>query len=242
MQNITITIDGVTKKLELIDMEKSGERSTAEYLINRQWYREVEEKDYEILSFRSTLSNGIVIWELTKQGVYFSEGMLGTGHSLELMLGCVKENSAVIYSVKRLSDNEVFTVGEDDIDGKITEFLISGDSMWYRTARSVLVHLNNAEKVKPTTPKVLLTTEDGKEITDVYQKVNGLTIEFIKFECNATYTNQPKESKYYNSKYFSTSEARDEYILQNKPVTVTLTEWVNSSNGSVRAFFKSKQK
>ena len=86
-------------------------------------------------------------------------------------------------------------------------------------------------KQKPTT---ILKTEDGKEITDVYQKVNGLTTEFIKFECNATYTNQPKESKYYNSKCFSTSEARDEYILMNKPITVTLAEIFSNHTTTIR--------
>ena len=234
MQNIKIEINGVTKNLVLLDMNK--EANKAAHFINGKWYQEVEEKDYEILSFRRvdipciyTLVNGYYYNKYEAQ-LTFSE-----------MMETVKTGYSEIFSVKRLSDNEVFAVGEEDIDGKITEFLISGDSMWYRTARSVLVHLNNAEKVKPTTPTVLLTTNEGVGVINPSNKIFICHKDFSKGQttAGAISTNQ-------NNIYFYDKKARDNYIIQNKPVAVSCIEiakavtFTSDQLNQLVEFFKSK--
>ena len=236
MSNIKITIEGVEKEYEAI-----AERypKYADINLFGIYYREVEPKqDYEIQSFSDY---GKRLWDLRSDGKYRCIGDT-TAYSLLEQIEHVKTNTITINSVKRLSDGEVFSVGEQIIDfGTISKFIISdfNEMILQNTEFGGYRIFESAVKVKQ--PTILLTTEDGVEITDVYQSVNGLTIEFIKFKCNAPYTNQPKESKYYNSKYFSTAAARDEYIHYNKPISISLRELLDNPLDPI-AFFKSKQK
>ena len=215
MQNITITINGVTKKLALIDMEKNGERSTAEYLINRQWYREVEEKDYEILEFKGRYG---ALWTLKEDGIYTTYPSEKGPATLKQLLHFVKGGYGTIHSVKRLSDGEVFTVGEEEKTvGIILKIEISGGTIFlYRYSHSI--YLQYAEKVKQ--PTVLLTTEDGKEITDGEKIIYWCNKDFDTYDLRAG----DLGGNLLGCKYFSTQESRDEYIQQNKPVSISYTE------------------
>lgn len=131
------------------------------------------------------------------------------------------ENSS-IYSVKRLSDNEVFTIGDEIKDFytkgscKISEFQISGETM---NAVSVIdgerfsASLLYVKKVKP---KPLFTTEDGVAI---YSGDRCWTVLNYK----SSYGWDPLEVKVTTSvipdgKFFSTKEAAKEYVNANKPV------------------------
>ena len=241
MQNITITIDGVTKQLEVIDM-KSGERTMAEYFINRKWYREISEvkQGYEIQSFRNEQAKGI-IYPLNKDCVY------GGGEYVQMTLDyCllkVETGRFTIHSVKRLSDGEVFTVG-DNLGSrgnviKIELIEISGVLGIVLYFKHSFVLLKFAEKVKQ--PTVLLTTYDGITITNPNQQIYICHKNFNRGECFANFISTNPHNL-----YFSTQESRDEYILYNKPVSVSIEELTNriifqpAQKDLLVAFFKQK--
>ena len=232
MSNIKITIEGVEREY----VRTNGNFSDIDFVNNiylkGQWYREVEEvkKDYEILSFNFRHR----FWDLN-DGFYRSESFK-CYYDLEIMLIHVKEMMATINSVRRLTDGEVFTVGEAiEGHGKIYEISINNvEEISIHDVLGTGISLFLAVKVKQ--PTILLTTEDGVEITDRKTELFACDTNFFKGIMLAK--NIPDSL---SGVAFSTSEARDEYILQNKPITVTYKEFINNVIGD-RAFFKSKQK
>lgn len=124
-----------------------------------------------------------------------------------------------IHSVRRLSDGEVFTVGERATYGiataPIEEFSITDDRMYVTGGEDAghsfgcfLAYLS-----KPKQP--LFTTEDGKPVYkgDQYVKVNNYSDWSIVtgFEAQGSQDN-------YKGLKFSTKEAAEEYVLLNKPL------------------------
>ena len=262
----------------------------------------VIELDYEILSFIVIENKNI--WVLNEHKM-FKLTSIGS-HTLKHMLKCVKEGSINIHSVKRLSDGEVFTISDEEKEiGIITIFFINCyNDMVICKDDARRTFLRDAVKVKP--PTVLLTTEDGVEITDPYTQLFGVDSRFSKMwnltaknyiNSNITlFTNRKAMDEYVleatkrvilttedgveitngeqvlfgiisydltkkadiiannhqyapNGKYFSTEAARDKYKYQNKPVTVTYLEIVRFLNDEsdfgfdtrlVERFFKSK--
>lgn len=130
---------------------------------------------------------------------------------------CLLGEGAKIHSVRRLSDGEVFTIG-DKVESvnrfykgtwKIAEFIAAND-MIYVTGDNQAVNLFAIKKYQK---QPLLTTEDGKDIyegdeywfvSDQYHLLHQITANNYLIERN----------KY---KRFSTEEAAKEYILMNKP-------------------------
>ena len=311
MSNIKITIEGVEKEFEPIE---EGYMKVYDpninFLFQKKWYREVEpvKQDYEIMSFKNGKGD---IFEKTDKGNFTTYNSENT-YSLDRMIEGIQVYATFIHSVKRLTDGEVFTVGDDErhINGKIAKIIISDkNEVWLCNVYNLRIFLRDAVKVKQ--PSILLTTEDGVSIMDknirifVVNKnlahsyyiraekcINDLKcLYFSTYAAGEEYIlkNKPKpivllttedsveitdgkelihwiDEKFYkyNSKakdlanvsyckYFSTEAARDEYILQNKPVTVTLAEMLKSyyngcyNESTTRAedltnFFKSKQK
>ena len=199
--------------------------------------KEPVKQDYEILSFKVT-ENGNV-WKLNEHGLYSWQGFNNT-HTLLHMLKCVKEEFITIHSVKRLTDGEVFSIRDKEkAYGEIKFFLIVNEVMFFGTD-NVTWELEYAVKVKQ--PTILLTTEDGKEITESRQWVFCITPnDYCKFSSLA------KDTHPETCKTFSTEAARDEYILQNKPVRITYKELFDridfdrSQSQLLTDFFKSKQ-
>lgn len=177
-----------------------------------EFWEEVVEKDYEILSFTDKKDSNCIV------NVY----KIGSKEQQEFSIKNILNNGLWnIHSVKRLSDGEVFTVGD-----VVTEKLSNNHNV---TIKSIYIHLNkiviavNKGSLNTTVylsllekPKQLLfTTEDG---VDIYKGDKAWSIyipEMIMFH---------QEVKLYNStdihthhKYFSTKEAAEEYILMNKP-------------------------
>ena len=142
MSNIKITIEGVEKEYEVTPTHKHNVENDT--FFRGDWYREVEpvKQDYEILSFRSVAN---AIW-IKINGNFETE--LANGYvELSDMLNYCK-TILTIYSVKRLSDGEVFTVGEDEKKiGKISIIELVIDEIFLHSA-GCLVRLANAEKVK----------------------------------------------------------------------------------------------
>lgn len=172
----------------------------------KEFWEEVVEKDYEILSFQLkdrlyTLNN--------KQSNIYCSGHIGDC----ICLSHYKQDDYQIHSIKRLSDGEIFTIGDNTKYGCIDKFYIKRD---YLLATTVLEsfgrHLNHLEKIK----QPLFKTEDGVDIYEgnYYYNINCL---INQSRIKAT----PSHTKTFNTinhnKCFSTKEKAEEYILMNKP-------------------------
>ena len=195
-----------------------------------EFWEEVVEKDYEILS----LIEGKFIYPCDKYSKDYINQLFNT-------LG------VSIHSVKRLSDSEIFTIGDKiqlDNDNKefgtITELYISHEQLRFYCGRlgGVICHdvdkRNNFTKLK----QKLFTTEDGVDIFegDKY------------FICTASLSNcinnEGIVGKFFkpnpNYKYFSTKEKAEEYILMNKPClslndVILEANRINKNKGFIKA-------
>lgn len=73
------------------------------------------------------------------------------------------------------------------------------------------------EEIDSVKPKILLTTQDGIEVTDPEQMLYGVSDAWIRYGQSAKGVLSNPVTKD-NVKWFSTQELRDEYILNNKPL------------------------
>lgn len=171
------------------------------------------EKDYEILSYK--FQNNIYTKKFN--GLY-------TDYQTYILENPEK---AKIYSVKRLSDGEIFTIGDKFMDGEVNAMEVVNNEMWiFHNGIKPNIKLKEAKKIK--TP--LFTTEDGVDIFegDKYFQL-ALTFkpnfrEAIYEEIarsNIKYSYSFKEGREQLNKsgryYFSTREKAEEYALMNKP-------------------------
>ena len=179
----------------IITIESSQE--TGYYSENKEFWEEVVEKDYEILTV------------ITNDGKFIE---------IVYNQSAIIEPFWEIHSVKRLSDGEIFTVGDkieyikDNIfsDGcKITHFTIEDNQIYINSHNAVKTnynrHFSNVKKYKP----VLFTTEDG---VDIYEGDRYYTVRNRDF--SIAYDGNGFKAQ---GKHFSTQEAAQEYILMNKP-------------------------
>lgn len=166
----------------------------------------------------------------------------------------LKNHNYVINQVKRLSDGEVFTVGERYSYGKegiLTAFRIAGtremlcDIEFDKTNLYSNAPLRAIDKVKPKVP--LFTTEDGVEIFDPNCEVFGVNKDF---DCYNKLTVKSFPIKNTDWIWFSSKYKRDEYILNNKPIEVSFSDlhkFIRShehgtSINAIHDYFKSKLK
>lgn len=173
--------------------------------------------DYEILQIKNSFGNFYPLLKGEKLGRYELEH-----HK--------------IYSIKRLSDGEVFTIGDTIIFEKfnsksiIVSFKIYNNRIKVNTEGINFItgtyFLESIKKVK----KPLFTTEDGVDIFEDKQKV------FSVSECDFLLQNhqdfawiktRDKDRKYH---HFSTKEAAEEYILYNKPINLSLNDLYKIKN------------
>ena len=167
-----------------------------------EFWQPIVEKDYEILSLVSSEKN-----PQHKKGSKFlhnKDYKFKNMHPTEFW---------DIYSVKRISDNKIFTIG-DSYEDLIIE------KMFMSVAGDILT------TYKPKFKQPLFTTEDGIDIFegDTIYWVNINTFEKVNYN---KYNDDLGEisiksllSKKYECKAigFSTNEKAEEYILLNKPV------------------------
>ena len=172
-----------------------------EYCNYTEFWEEVVEKDYEILSLVASEKN-----PQHKKGSKFlhnKDYKFKNMHPTEFW---------DIYSVKRISDNKIFTIGDFYEDLIIEKMFMSVDG-------------NILTKYKPKIKEPIFQTEDGVDIfeADNIYWVNINTFE--KINCNK-YNDDLGEisiksllSKKYECKAiaFSTKEKAEEFILLNKP-------------------------
>jgi len=178
-----------------------------------EFWELVVEKDYEILSLKSIHSTTVIDYK-NGGGSYTKGGFETIYKSKNKWIESFLASKVwIIYSVKRLSDSKIFTIG-DYINihsnnpccekGTIVDF-------------SFITDINNISHVK----QPLFTTEDGVDI------FKGDKVYYI--ETDDTPENSFKVNEYtiqYSGRFlsdntlhsFSTKEKAEEYILLNKPV------------------------
>lgn len=173
---------------------------------NSEFWQEIIEKEYEILSFKIP-GNDHWFATLEKNGMY---GGWSEKHALsELNRGNWK-----IQSVKRLSDGEVFTVGDKvqtSMSLTINGFIIIDNELLIDPFEIIgTVALNGITKAK----QPLFTTQDGVEIFE------GNEFYFVPKHQFIIHWSKAYHKGYGNKidvKYFSTKEKAEEYIIMNKP-------------------------
>lgn len=183
-----------------------------------EFWEEIKDK-YQILSF---VNSDNTIFKIQLNGLYkdesvgwdygFEEGWRTLNHILTEAIDCK------IYSVKRLSDNVIFTIGDYIRDypnpTKITQFTI--DKSWggglrvgYKNGGTAITAIS---KVSPP----LFTTEDG---VDIYDKnyypihhlgINGNNKNYIYADRAEYISNNPRMC-------FAFKENAEEYVLKNEP-------------------------
>jgi len=166
----------------------------------------VVEKEYEILSLKYSTN---VYTNL--RGKIFNS----------LLLNMKNDSEIKIQSIKRLSDGEIFTVGDKLTEGIILEITLSkyNNGIYVNTKNYNGLPLDECIKVK----QPLFTTEDGVDIFEEGTKIFEVNRNFnhstnIIRICKPFNKNYPVEHWFKGTKYFSTKEAAEEYILMNKPI------------------------
>jgi hypothetical protein len=145
-------------------------------------------KDYEILSFKSVYS-GVDNVILTKHGSEFHPNILPTeSYSLEYLL---KQPTAKIHSVRRLSDGEVFTVGdkitwgipEDLFVTKINGFKIVNGRLEIdhdSFVKNISVDFEEAYKLKKVKEPLFTTDQEHYIKLLIKRALNEISISSLK--------------------------------------------------------------
>jgi hypothetical protein len=172
-------------------------------------------KEYEILSFKHKYGS-VYSKKYSKDKLKFCQTLEGTEFSEEEML---KDTTMTINSVKRLSDGEVFQVGEIfynqwNTKSEIKDFRIILnfiDIQFYKDGQNFGITLKDIKKLS-----LLLITEDG---VDVYA---GDTIYYLHKEHLGT-VSEMKPGETYDRRvkerlvYFAKKENAEKYRIENKP-------------------------
>jgi len=220
----------------------------------KEFWEEVKEKDYEILSFKSTTKhprpNEIITLDNNTYNYQIKPSDISC--NIEEMLESLNNNYVILYSVKRLSDSEVFTVGDSvDTGGRPYKILsfetddelkirtknphtswTDGLGVYLRIEDDYRTTIRNIQKVKK---QPLFKTEDGVSM------YTGNTV----WHTNINYTNlknciwssivDQTEPFTPIKGLFSTKEAAEEYVVLNKPV-LSINEILNVFNNGTTSF------
>lgn len=199
---------------------------------NEFWEEVQQPKEYEILSFRSN--------NYKKYDVYSHSIVEKCGNKFKNILCSYSEEELLkggehchIYSIKRLSDGEIFTIGDNVVNvaketiTKIKSFSTEPCSctlgrlcVFYEDGS--FDYFYDVQKSKP----VLFTTEDGVDIFEGDEYFTLITPNFHNKPCiwnilhdktrgNIIYD---QEGNRKNGRiWFSTKEKAEEYVILNKP-------------------------
>jgi len=202
---------------------KRGYASKPEVENYPEFWEEVVEKDYKILKFKDLTSGAI--FSLNADGLYWYEESRRNGFTLENMLykgRCVKNGEISIYSIERLCDGEIFTVGDDvklqdqNKDRTIKSFELTDESIRFRFADGLGVQLKYYPRpgdIIHRSQTALFTTNDNLDIYhgEEYWRITGVGPYFISRE-------MALETKTYNAEIprFSTEEAARRWVENNR--------------------------
>jgi hypothetical protein len=189
---------------------------------------EVVEKEFEILCFKNieTRKETPVKDFTFEDGGFLFNVDTGNFYPSKDVCNYILENYS-IHSVKRLSDGEVFTVGDKTDYGVIKKFILEKDNVLEIYFSPDFYDGNILNKIKKI-KQPLFTTEDGVDIFegDYYHLVYfekgrvGLPKGTDLFTVSITHKAEAlgkEETWSTNCKFFSKKEAAEEYILLNKP-------------------------
>lgn len=217
-----------------------------------EFWEEIVEKDYEILSFKQD-SKCSDLWTKFSHGwcrnsngeavTYpYTDDEILNNH----LTNGIKYN---IHSVKRLSDGEIFTVGDNvnysynnEKNQTITKkyiiekiYFIEKERVSFYVGEGLSLGLNSIKKVI----QPLFTTEDGVDIYegDKLSTVLLDTMELYTVNGLAGSNTTPSE----NFKYFSTKKAAEEYVLMNKPC-LSINDLKNHNIFNARSLNKNTDK
>lgn len=178
-----------------------------EVVNNPEFWEKVVKKDYEILSVKDKLN---YIYTLKDNGLYSLFDFQG----IFTLKECLYNFKNKIHSIKRLSDGEVFTVGNkySNLSGTFTiqKFTLENNKIMVHAIEFGGCLLNNISKVK----QPLFTTEDGVDIYETQEIwVIDENFEYYLFRTPEPVSIKPLDKRH----YFSSKEKAEEYILLNKP-------------------------
>jgi hypothetical protein len=182
-------------------------------------------KEYEILSFASTEGYTLCVLSRNENGTF--GGFDAYEHSL------LSSSLHKILSVKRLSDNEIFTVGDKigwgvtgNYETNLKGFEIKEGKLFIKYGHRDFndsVSFKGAVNLHKKLKTPLFTTEDGVAITDENQTLYAVLTK-AQWQTREDTVKRMRERSSYSTplnptwKYFSTDEARQDYILKNKPL------------------------
>lgn len=178
----------------------------------KEYWEEIIEKDYEILTYKGNL--------LTNQG-YFKKCFGGytyvTLEGVELWknknispVESIDSFCGSIYSIKRLSDNSIFTINDISNAGIITEFELRDNKIFCKTTGAGCW----LEYIQLQKEPVLFTTDDNVEL------LCGAKLYIVNEDFTITYFRVFKPVKIRDGDkrpYYSSREKALEYIDLNKP-------------------------
>lgn len=203
-------------------------------------------KDYEILSFKEI--NGdkrILIRDSQLKDTFCFKDGLCPFYKLDELI------KNPIHSVKRLSDGEIFTIGDDILEqnehSKIEYFEILDDFLRLRInhqvtkGSSTIMISSKFEKYIPKKP--LFVTEDGVDIFAEERTIHQVCLSDHYYATSSVnyQTGKYKDLGYYTHnkhwKFFSTKEAAEDYIILNKPClnALDVLEYIHSNKPTVLA-------
>lgn len=153
------------------------------------------------------------------------------------------KNGWVIEKVKRLSDNEIFTIGDKvknltDFDFRenceIVRFYIFNNALVCDLKNSngvrIKFSLSLIEKIVERT--ILFTTEDNIKI---YEEDRYWTVSPLEFYLVPHIASSSDNPHYHGDKAFSTEEKAKEYIMMNKPC-LSVNDVMNEEKGAWGGF------
>lgn len=205
---------------------------------NPEFFEEIRDLDYKVLKLRSLVTNDIIV--SVKDNLNEINHLTGSfNYSLDQIIEnwCVKYKSWEIYSIQRVSDGEVFTIG-DLIDYKnfyqnlpILKISVFEYKAYFKTSHTCKdrdTHLGGPSKAAKKIP--LFTTEDDVDIFEgdnfwsVYTK--GYTGSNPIWTIKEASRNKGLSLWLHDKaiKRFSTQEKAEEFLLLNKPCYLSLSD------------------
>lgn len=192
-----------------------------------EFWEKVEDRDYEILSYECLNSDGSSanrrqIFNKNSDGSFSWSVVKYSENTIKSNPWKSKEGGYVIHSIKRLSDGEIFSVGDKVtyIDKSsysnyiIGDFFIKKDKLLVRSEGFLICeYLEDIKKAK----QPLFITDDGKELFlgDTFYSTD------TKYTENEFIIRPYKIDEFFNKHIyknsFSTKEAAQKWIDENKP-------------------------
>ena len=198
------------------------------WLYKYNW-KEIIEKDYEILSFRGRRFKED-IWKLLPNGDY-NYGIINIDGNYKNWSKDMCLKALDIHSIKRLSDSEVFTIGDfvkETVTGQCKGWEIKEFSLKDTRCFSCGVNINNIIKHAKT---ALFKTFDGVDIfkgDEFYIITTSFNDKNKQNSCKQIATDYYKG--YNEPPSFSTKEKAEKHILMNKPC-LSINDVMNAGYG-----------